>query len=218
MEEKVLIESTLDKKKFKKWNIFWIIVNIILVITFFISRPICLYKYYRFSIDNGHYYSFLEYFFTHLFIWNYDFSTVTICILLGTLSVFLISLIIEWILFQYKMTITDKNVYGKTLFRSKVILPIHMISAYSVNKLLSSVTVTTASGSTSFLLIENWEEIGNVLSTLINKRQEDTSKQSMQSPQQQSNLDELKKLKELLDLGILTQEEYNEKKKQLLNL
>ena len=34
----------------------------------------------------------------------------------------------------------------------------------------------------------------------------------------QSNADELKKFKELLDSGIITQEEFDEKKKQLLNL
>ena len=217
MEEKVLIESTLDKKKFKIWNIAWLTLNIILVIVFFISRFLCLYEIYH-----PHYIKkvgFLEFFFKNLFTcWNFDFSTVTTFILLGTLFIFIISLLLQWIVSQYKMTITDKNVYGKSLFRSKIILPIHMVSAYSVSKLFSKVTVTTASGATSFLLIENWEEIGNVLSTLINKRQEDTAKQSMQSPQQQSGLDELKKLKELLDLGILTQEEYDEKKKQMLKL
>ena len=33
-----------------------------------------------------------------------------------------------------------------------------------------------------------------------------------------SDLDEIKKLKELLDCGAITQEEYDAKKKQLLNL
>jgi len=35
---------------------------------------------------------------------------------------------------------------------------------------------------------------------------------------QNSNIDELKKLKELLDMGIITQEEFNAKKRQLLGL
>ncbi len=33
-----------------------------------------------------------------------------------------------------------------------------------------------------------------------------------------SNIDELKKYKELLDMGAITQEEFNKKKKELLNL
>ena len=41
-------------------------------------------------------------------------------------------------------------------------------------------------------------------------------KQKLYTPS--SSLDELKKLKELLDLNIITQEEFEQKKKQLLGL
>ena len=37
------------------------------------------------------------------------------------------------------------------------------------------------------------------------------------SPNNESPMDKLKKLKELLDLGALTQEEFDEKKKELMN-
>lgn len=40
----------------------------------------------------------------------------------------------------------------------------------------------------------------------------------VKKPSDQSNYDEVKKLKELLDIGAITQEEFDKKKKQLLNL
>ena len=71
------------------------------------------------------------------------------------------------------------------------------------------------------VLIKNYKEIADVLSTLINQRQDSTEmKQStpIVAEQPTSNLDELKKLKELLDMGIISQEEFDVKKKQLLGL
>lgn len=267
MEEIVLIESTLDKKKFKIWNIVWLVISIIFLILAFIAlynrltwgydyaieefktdgkgydgewiwaRTEDEYAYYN-PIDDGIYtvhsldqflnsykdgyysskFSYAMRNFEHYYLVWYCVEFIWFCFHWGSLLVFLISALLKWLLSKCQMKVTDKNVYGTTLFGKKVVLPIHMVSAYSISKLLSTVAVTTASGVTKFSLIENWEEIGNVLSRLINKRQEDTAKQSMQSPQQQSGLDELKKLKELLDLGILTQEEYDEKKKQMLKL
>ncbi|MBQ2940785.1 MAG: SHOCT domain-containing protein [Clostridia bacterium] len=52
------------------------------------------------------------------------------------------------------------------------------------------------------------------------QRQEDAKKQIVSSPvaESTSNADELKKYKELLDSGVITQEEFDAKKKQLLGL
>lgn len=42
--------------------------------------------------------------------------------------------------------------------------------------------------------------------------------QPQQIIKKDSNLDEIKKLKELLDMGAISQEEFDKKKKELLNL
>ena len=51
------------------------------------------------------------------------------------------------------------------------------------------------------------KSITTFLDKIITKKSESTSK---------SNLNEIKELKELLDMGAITQEEFNEKKKELL--
>lgn len=43
-------------------------------------------------------------------------------------------------------------------------------------------------------------------------------KQEEEKPKSESSYDDLKKLKELLDMGAITQEEFDRKKKELLNL
>lgn len=59
-----------------------------------------------------------------------------------------------------------------------------------------------------------------MLSEKINERQENTiTTKSESAPTPQNNaMDDLIKLKNLLDAGIITQEEFNAKKKQLLGL
>ena len=91
---------------------------------------------------------------------------------------------------------------------------------YSTTIFLSRIAVATSSGITKFFFIKNYKEIGVVLSKKINERQESTeSHASTPAPALQANaIDELKKLKELLDAGIITQEEFDAKKKQLLGL
>ena len=132
----------------------------------------------------------------------------------------IIFLVIYLVHNKCELTVTENNVKGKTIWGKEVVLPLYMVSAYSTRKFLSTITVATSSGITKFALIKNYAEIGNVLSQKINERQENTVNQTTVSAPapQTSAMDEFKKLKELLDAGIITQEEFDAKKKQLLGL
>ena len=114
-----------------------------------------------------------------------------------------------------ELSITEKNVKGKTFFGKNVVLPIYMISSYTTSSFLSVIKISSSSGTTTFGLVKNYPEIANVLSQLINQRQNETVNESKTS---NNNLDELVKLKSLLDQGIITQEEFDAKKKELLGL
>ena len=136
----------------------------------------------------------------------------------------LTSLILYIAIMKCTLEVTEKNVIGKTFFGKKVILPIYMISAYSTRKFLSTISIATSSGITKFSLIKNYLEIGNVLSGKINERQDNTSisttatTPTTHEASQGNSIDDLKKLKDFLDAGIITQEEFDAKKKQLLGL
>ncbi len=128
---------------------------------------------------------------------------------------------ISWrLLANYRLTITDKNVYGITCFGKKITLPIHMISAYATSKFLSAIAITTTSGVIKFSCIGNNDKIAVILQQLINERQEKTSIQESVVAQQNSTnkLDDLMKLKTLLDSNVITQEEFDAKKKEILGI
>ena len=139
----------------------------------------------------------------------------------GLLGVIVLG-IMYFVLRKCELQITENNVKGKTLLGKEVVLPLYMVSAYSTRKFLSTISVATASGITKFALIGNYQEIGEVLSKKINERQQntETTQKTVAVPTATpaSSADELKKFKELLDAGIITQEEFDAKKKQLLGL
>ena len=117
-----------------------------------------------------------------------------------------------------ELYITENNVKGKTLFGKEVVLPLYMVSAYSTRKLFSTITIATSSGITKFALIGNYAEFGNILSKKINERQENTINASKETALLNNAMDYTIKLKSMLDSGIITQEEFDAKKKQLLGL
>jgi hypothetical protein len=117
------------------------------------------------------------------------------------------------------IAVTDKRVYGITYFGRSVSLPLDSIS--SVGSLwFKGVFVATSSGRISFILLRNARELHKAITKLLIERQENKSKaQAVQTKSQQSlAIEGLKQYKELLDAGVITQEEFDEKKKQLLNL
>ena len=106
----------------------------------------------------------------------------------------------------------EKKVHGKTFFGKVVDLPIDSISAVGYVDLTKTLTITTSSGIIQFQLINNYKEIYKEISKLISNRQNKTINHSNDS------LDDLKKLKDLLDSGVINNKEFEEKKKKILDL
>lgn len=217
MDEKVLIKSEVNEtlKKILKWGPL-VLFGIAALIS------ICLSFEYEYE-----YYGWRDTYTRTSLGWNlvFDFGDKTnffIWFVIGCLC--LLSSIIMGIIFlvnrECELQITENNVKGKTLLGKEVVLPLHMVSAYSTRKFLSVICVATASGITKFSLIQNYKKIGDVLSKKINERQQNTAAAStiVTTPPQSNSMDDLKKLKDLLDAGIISQEEFEAKKKQILGL
>lgn len=140
--------------------------------------------------------------------------------LLANILIPLIFLVYMW-LRSYSLVITDKRIYGKAAFGKRVDLPLDSVSAVGTSA-LKGVAVGTSSGKIKFKLIKNQKEIHEVISKLLAERQrrEKTPVETTvnQTIVETSNADELKKFKELLDMGAITQEEFDAKKKELLGL
>lgn len=116
--------------------------------------------------------------------------------------------------------VTNMRVYGKAFWGKRVDLPLDSISAVAIG-FGHSIIVSTSSGKIAFSEIDNRSEIYEEINKLLMERQHNSH--AMKAPtinqeSHQSNADEIKKYKELLDSGIITQEEFDAKKKQLLGL
>lgn len=236
MEEKVLIRSYSSKKT--KQFFIGVVIGLLAIAIIFLFLGIRIGKeewaYYRVSSYYGGYkclfcgeldIKYIDAFEHLLTVHSAEADIVSFglwAFILHWSFIFLAGIfyLIYFLISRCNITVTDKNIAGRTFWGKKVILPIHMVSAYSTSKIFSVVAITTASAFIKFPCIGNYEEIADVLQQLLNERQKRTETQEgLILPQRDSkNLDDLVRLKSLLDDGIITQEEFNEKKKQLLGL
>ena len=133
-------------------------------------------------------------------------------------SVIIVGIIFYVAMSKVSITVSDKRVYGIALFGKRVDIPLDSISAVGTS-ILNGIAITSASGAIKFALIKNRDEIHDTISKLLIERQnKPTSTTTIKQEIPQSNADELKKYKDLLDSGVISQEEFEAKKKQLLGL
>lgn len=139
--------------------------------------------------------------------------------IIPVLAGLIVSLLIYAWMHSYELTITDKRIYGKVAFGKRVDLPVDSVSATATITLLKGVSVSTSSGRISFLVIKNSSEIYEILNQLLIERQSQKKDENITRIEAKSDeADQLKKYKDLLDSGVITQEEFDQKKKQLLGL
>ena len=138
-------------------------------------------------------------------------SVLVVILGIPTIIMFILGIITS----KTELTATDKRVFGKAIFGKRVDLPINQVSAISMS-LFKGIGVSTSSGTIKFLFCKNRDEVFDCISKIILDNQ--NKRTIIQQEKPQSNADELKKYKDLLDSGVITQEEFDAKKKQLLGL
>ena len=117
-----------------------------------------------------------------------------------------------------KLVVTENNIrgtYGK-IFKRNIDLPLDLINSVEYIKKSGIVNIATSSQKIHFESLLNAEEISNVINELLQNRQ--ATRGTTTVVNSSSDADELAKFKKLLDDGIITQEEFDAKKKQLLGL
>lgn len=131
-----------------------------------------------------------------------------------------VAVIFPMVYSRVELTITNKRGFGTAAFGKRVDLPLDSVSAVG-SGMFHSITITSASGAIKFGMLSNRDELYKAISKLLIDRQDSKQPiaQTTIKPEiPQSNADELKKYKDLLDSGVISQEEFDAKKKQLLGL
>ena len=115
--------------------------------------------------------------------------------------------------------VTDNRVYGNVGIFKRVDIPIDSISSVTKIGWLMGIGVSSSSGTIRFMYLANAKEIHDALSDIIIERQKNKpTAENTTVVQNSDEADKLKKYKDLLDSGVITQEEFDAKKKQLLGL
>lgn len=122
------------------------------------------------------------------------------------------SLLCHWWMSKCEIIVTNKRVYGICVFNKRVDLPMDSISAVGTS-FFDGIDIGTSSGRINFKLCGNNINIHSEISKLLLERQ-----QRNQSEKNTDSTDVLQTLEKLMDNGIITQEEFDAKKKQLLGL
>ncbi len=213
MDEKVLIKSEIDQQGKMRLSIlpicFIVVAVIIFIALLFPVSERSIFSYWGEEYFGGGYVAA----FNECSLLLYVFIIGCLLLVVG-----IILLVIYRANCQCELCITEDNVKGKTLFGKEVVLPLSMVSSYATEEHLSTISIATSSGITKFVLIKNYKEMSQVLSELISKKQKGTESAATANQPSGNSLDDIVKLKSLLDAGIITQEEFEAKKKQLLDL
>ena len=146
-----------------------------------------------------------------------SFESIFYIILYVVLPVDLLFLLIYLYCSKMSISVSNKRVYGKSAFGKRVDLPIDSISAVGAGA-LKGLSVGTSAGKITFIGMDKRDDVHKEINKLLIGRQQGKTEKNEEKDAKSSNADELKKYKELLDSGIITQEEFDAKKKQLLGL
>lgn len=218
MEEKI-IEAKFQKNKI---TISLYCISVVLLFVGIVSSHATYlngegYKSFGFGSGGTYYYTIIYDSFVEFFISVLCFECEGFLGMILYLPVILIfvALFLGWEMNHCALTITNRRVSGKASFGKGVELPINQISAIGLG-ICNRISIATSSGRIHFWLVDNRDDVHNKLAELIGKVQEETTIKAVSASV--SNADELKKYKELLDSGVISQEEFDSKKKQLLGL
>lgn len=200
-DEKVLVEG-----KFNRNTIA--IIMLILAVIAMVVTTVTVYQHYLVMASFYNYNSFAEYLAD---------SPNQILINIGVgLPFVALAIFFKVKLSGCSISVSNNHVWGRSSFGKQVDLPIHQISAVSYGT-LGSIGVATSSGVIRFYYLKNKEEVYSTIVSLLDKEPAKDSAPTI-IQQNDSSADELKKYKELYDNGVITKEEFEAKKKQLLGL
>lgn len=129
--------------------------------------------------------------------------------------------IIYFWLSKVSLTVTDRRIYGTAAFGKRVDIPIDKVSAFGTSW-LKGISISSSSGRIVFKLIKNQNEVHEALGKMFVERENVAEKTRATSAPASAPVidtaDQLQKFKSLLDNGVITQEEFDAKKKELLGL
>lgn len=223
MEQNIVIKGTPQKNK---PALITIIVGVVLLLASFIVASYVFqncegYESFGFGYGGWYYwcviydFEFGDFFISEFFNFSCYYGYM---IMLGVVAL-IVGIIMKLNTEKCEITVTNEAICGKLPRGKEVQIPLNQITAINRSS-FSGVSITSIGNVSNFHCIENREEVMKAISYLLANPQQNTQPaQNGSAPAANgSEAEQLKRLKDLLDAGVLTQEEFDAKKKQVLGL
>ena len=221
MEQNIVIKGTPQKNK---PALITIIVGVVLLLTSFVVASYVFdnvdgYKYFGYGIGGWY---------TWCVIYDFEFSEFFIgeffnfecyygyMIMLGVVAL-IVGIIMKSNTEKCEITVTNEAISGKLPHGKAVHIPLNQITAINRSS-FNGVSITSIGNVSNFHCIENREEVMKAISYLLANPQQSSAQPTQSASANGNEAEQLKRLKDLLDSGVLTQEEFDAKKKQILGL
>lgn len=220
MEQNIVIKGTPQKNK---PTLITIIVGAVLLLSSFIVASYVFencegYEYFGYGYG-GYYYwcviydTFGEFFTAEFFNFECFFGYM---IILGVVAL-IVGIIMKFNTEKCEITVTNEAICGKLPRGKEVQIPLNQITAINRSS-FNGISITSIGNVSNFHCIENREEVMKAISYLLANPQQNSAQPTPPASATGSEAEQLKRLKDLLDSGVLTQEEFDAKKKQILGL
>ena len=169
--------------------------------------------YYEYEKYYSSYYdTFKEFYFSELFKQAYGFM-----ILIG-IAIIVGSIFVKKKMENHQITVTSKRVYGETLGQK---IEFNITDIQTVETcILEGVLIKVDNKAYNFYMMKNQYEIIKAINYLkdLNKPEEAVVEDPNVVSSLAYDIERLSLLKELLDLNLITLEDFNKKKKEILNI
>lgn len=221
-EDKIIIKGIFEKNK---------IAQIMLIVSIVAFICALLFSYFAFNNLEKYFYLGYGYGGTWHYCVGYDndfmtyftgeFFSVRLLygyILIISIIVFIIALIMKKTTEGGELTVTESRAYGKVGGGAAVDIPINQITR--IAPLPNGAEIFTIVGGNKFPLLKNKNDVLNAIQFLLSSihRGASQTETNISATANYSEAGALKQLKELLDSGVISQEDYNAKKKKILGL
>lgn len=223
MKQNIIIKGTPRKNQAA---IFILIVGIVIAIASFI---VAWYTFNNGSTSYYHNYKYIglydyEFIYCGNFMSFYKSEFFSDCIygymLILGIIVTIAGIIIKLNTEKCEITVTNEAIFGKLSRGKEVLIPINQIT--NINRsLFNGISIASIGNVSNFRCIENRDEVMKAIAYLLanpQQRNAQPAQTGTSSVENGSEAEQLKQLKDLLDAGILTQEEFDAKKRQILGL
>lgn len=216
MEQNIVIKG---KPQRNKPALITIIVGAVLLLASFIVASYVFENCKGYRYGDWYYWCVIYYFdFGDFFISEFfNFSCYYgYMIMLGIVAL-IVGIIMKLNTEKCEITVTNEAISGKLPHGKDVHIPLNQITAINRSS-FNGISITSIGNASNFHCIENREEVMKAISYLLANPQQNSAQPTQPASSTGSEAEQLKRLKDLLDSGVLTQEEFVSKKKQILGL